>query len=751
MPFHIEPAGLALGGTVSGNLIITGTLNVQGNVTFDVLQTTTGLFSAEGGILIDETGTEVLLVRKEADAGDVFAVNTTSGFVTITSSADTQGLTITGSVNNTTLKISTTGTGGLGWRIMSTANASGFGGGLLAIDHGDNDPRFTIATAETQHTQKVIHDVTDPEALLVRVTADGGDLFTVNTTDLNVAIGAAPVDDIQFGVLGNYTSGGVGSQAAKFVIDGALTGFAADTTYLAQAAFVGSITTQATAEAITDAATLLLQEPVITIGTATVVNAATLTILDAPSEGTSTNNAIYVKSGSTTIQALTTQGAVVMDTTLGVTGIATFDGQIIQDITSTEAFLIRIDSDGGDLFTADTSAMKILVRKDASSIATETDAGTGLVVAATSTNDLVRLSLQGGTNGSARIAFGDSGDEDIGELQYSNVTNTFSWRANASNNLLTLSDSNLVTPLSTMAVRFGAVGSDGEDETLLERLSVIGNIEVFDGGTLGAETLTDGDMSATTNWAGAVDWSDTIGGTTTYTHSGGTGTLTQTAAQRVSENEGSNARWYKFTYTVSAVTDVGVNTCVITNAFAAANVTLDISSAGTRSVVFQSHATTADTADFVLSATSDTASDTFTLDDLILKEIIGGDIILGGKLTGGGSNGLQVSGGGTVSTFEKDLGTVGATETVDWRDGNHQKVTLDENLTLTFIDPDGPASLVLHFVQDGSGTNTVAWPSDVDWEAGAAPVITAASASIDIVTLYFDGTRYFGGFLQNFS
>lgn len=301
-------------------------------------------------------------------------------------------------------------------------------------------------------------------------------------------------------------------------------------------------------------------------------------------------------------------------------------------------------------------------------------------------------------------------------------------------------------------VRLGIQGSDGDDEATPEVLTVIGgNLEVFDEGTLGAETLTDGDMSSSTNWAGVTDWSDTIGGTTTYAHSGGTGTLTQTAAQRVTNNEGSNARWYKFTYTVSSVTNVGANVLTITNAFAASTVTLDISSNATRSVIFQAHATAADTADFVLSATSDTASDTFTLDDLILKEVIGGNIVLGGKLTGGGSNGLQVSGGGTISTFEKNLGDVGATETIDWRDGNHQRVGLDENLTLTFIDPDGPASLVVHFVQDGSGTNTVAWPSNVDWEGGTAPTITTASASIDIITLYFDGTRYYGGFLQDFS
>ena len=124
-------------------------------------------------------------------------------------------------------------------------------------------------------------------------------------------------------------------------------------------------------------------------------------------------------------------------------------------------------------------------------------------------------------------------------------------------------------------------------------------------------------------------------------------------------------------------------------------------------------------------------------------------MILGGKLTGGGTKGLQVSGGGTVVTFETALGTVGATETVDWRDGNHQAATLDENLTFTFIAPDGPGGFTMKLTQDGAGTNSVTWPATVFWEGGTAPTITVTASAVDLVSFYFDGTNYFGSVLAD--
>lgn len=100
---------------------------------------------------------------------------------------------------------------------------------------------------------------------------------------------------------------------------------------------------------------------------------------------------------------------------------------------------------------------------------------------------------------------------------------------------------------------------------------------------------------------------------------------------------------------------------------------------------------------------------------------------------------------------EHDNGNSGAADTINWNNGQKQLSTLTDNVTFTFTDPAGPCNLVFHLIQDAGGTNTATWPASVKWPGGTAPVISAGALAEDIVTFYFDGTDYFGGFLQNYS
>jgi len=113
-----------------------------------------------------------------------------------------------------------------------------------------------------------------------------------------------------------------------------------------------------------------------------------------------------------------------------------------------------------------------------------------------------------------------------------------------------------------------------------------------------------------------------------FTEAGAGGTLTQTSANLAVT--GVDAQRYIFTYTVSAVTDVGGMTATITTAFGDSAVTLTVSSAGTRTVEFLSDSS-ASTADFVISLATGTTSDSFTLSNLSLVPVgypTGGDEIL---------------------------------------------------------------------------------------------------------------------------
>jgi hypothetical protein len=79
LAFDETSNGLKIAGTVSGDLTITGDLTVTGDFEFGA--------AVASSLIVDGTGTEIFLVRKDVDAGDVLAVNTTSAQVLIT--ADT--------------------------------------------------------------------------------------------------------------------------------------------------------------------------------------------------------------------------------------------------------------------------------------------------------------------------------------------------------------------------------------------------------------------------------------------------------------------------------------------------------------------------------------------------------------------------------------------------------------------------------------------------------------------------------------
>ena len=92
-----------------------------------------------------------------------------------------------------------------------------------------------------------------------------------------------------------------------------------------------------------------------------------------------------------------------------------------------------------------------------------------------------------------------------------------------------------------------------------------------------------------------------------------------------------------------------------------------------------------------------------------------------------------------------------STANVDWTDSNKQYYYLSSgSSTLTFTDPAGPCNLILKVRQGGSTSYTLTWPSTVDWPSGVAPVFDSGTYDYHIVSLFFDGSRYFGAFGYNY-
>jgi hypothetical protein len=91
-----------------------------------------------------------------------------------------------------------------------------------------------------------------------------------------------------------------------------------------------------------------------------------------------------------------------------------------------------------------------------------------------------------------------------------------------------------------------------------------------------------------------------------------------------------------------------------------------------------------------------------------------------------------------------DNGNSGAAITIDWRNANIQKVTMNNACTFTFTAPAGGiAKLVLELIQDGTGSRTATWPATVKWPGASAPTLTTAASSVDFVSCLYDGTNYY--------
>jgi hypothetical protein len=183
-------------------------------------------------------------------------------------------------------------------------------------------------------------------------------------------------------------------------------------------------------------------------------------------------------------------------------------------------------------------------------------------------------------------------------------------------------------------------------EPFTETFNLDGTAEIIDTAVVGQEILRDPLSPDSANWDITGDFADGPSNSI-YTHSGGSGTLTQTNANLSRTPE--NNKWYRLDYAMTAVTINGAITLELTTAFGASAVALVVAN-GTRKVYFQGDAA-ASTADFVLSATSTTSGDTFTIDTFTLRVITGGDIILAGRIGGGASRnfGLRFDGEGIMT------------------------------------------------------------------------------------------------------
>jgi hypothetical protein len=91
---------------------------------------------------------------------------------------------------------------------------------------------------------------------------------------------------------------------------------------------------------------------------------------------------------------------------------------------------------------------------------------------------------------------------------------------------------------------------------------------------------------------------------------------------------------------------------------------------------------------------------------------------------------------------------VAATSAINWNTGNRQKFTTSGDVAFTFTNPAGPTNCQLKLSYGGAHTPT--FPT-IKWAGGTEPTWTKTSGKTDIVTLYFDGTAWWGSAVLNFT
>jgi hypothetical protein len=105
----------------------------------------------------------------------------------------------------------------------------------------------------------------------------------------------------------------------------------------------------------------------------------------------------------------------------------------------------------------------------------------------------------------------------------------------------------------------------------------------------------------------------------------------------------------------------------------------------------------------------------------------------------------------TLATpFEYNAGNSGTAITLNWANGEIQKVTMTGNCVFgTFLNPVVAKVYVLKLVQDGTGGRSYTWPGNVKWSGGSSPAASTLN-KVDTISLYYDGTNYYGTFSLNY-
>lgn len=86
-----------------------------------------------------------------------------------------------------------------------------------------------------------------------------------------------------------------------------------------------------------------------------------------------------------------------------------------------------------------------------------------------------------------------------------------------------------------------------------------------------------------------------------------------------------------------------------------------------------------------------------------------------------------------------DNGNSGSSKTIDWKNGNIQKLTTTADCTLTISNP--LIGVHILFIITGVTSRSVTWPANFCWAGGSTPAFGTLTTTV--VEIYYDGSTYF--------
>lgn len=112
----------------------------------------------------------------------------------------------------------------------------------------------------------------------------------------------------------------------------------------------------------------------------------------------------------------------------------------------------------------------------------------------------------------------------------------------------------------------------------------------------------------------------------------------------------------------------------------------------------------------------------------------------------------QVYNGAQWQTLGSGTQTISSSTslTVNFNNGNFIQINLVSNITSLTLSNASPGIYIFELTQDSTGNRTITWPASVKWPGNVPPVLSTSAGKIDIITLVYDGSNYYGTYALNY-